>query len=622
MEHVTPARPPVRPRVPGLSATLAVNEALRARRAAGLPVLNLGFGEAGLPVPDGLATVLARAARLNGYAPVAGTPEAREAAAGWFARRGLPTHPEQLVLAPGSKPLLYALLAALPGDVVLPRPAWVSYAAQAALAGRRVISVPVPAEAGGVPDPDLLQPALANARAAGAEPGVLVLTVPDNPTGTVASADHVRRVCDIAERHGLALIADEIYAELVHDHLPDQPHPALPRAVTHLPDRTVITTGLSKSLALGGWRVGFARLPRGPWGRRLTDGLLGVASELWSALATPLQAVAAHVLADPPEIVDHVAAGRALHAAVARAVHAEFLAVDARCRPPRAGFYLYPELPWDGAGADASADAGGGAALAAALLERHGVGVLPGEAFGDDPATPRVRVATGLLYGETDEQRWQALRAADPLALPWIADALAHLRRALRAVTSTTPETSAVTAVSATSETSTTSFTPALTPPAVSGTPASLAAPGSPAAPEAPASPGPPGTPASPGTPTSPGSPAASTASGVPASPAAPGAPASSTTSGVPASPLASGAPASLVAPGTPASSVASGALGSPTASAVPEPPEPPEVRAARAEGEGGEKGERNEAGEADEGGEGGEPRPSGAPPPVTPTGV
>ncbi|MBL1068190.1 pyridoxal phosphate-dependent aminotransferase [Streptomyces sp. 7-21] len=408
--------------LPAHSATLALHERLTALRQAGAPVLHLGFGEAGLPVPPGVADVLARAAARpgsNGYAPVAGTAAARRAAAAWFTRRGLPTDDDRVVLAPGSKPLLFALLAALPGDVVLPRPSWVSYAAQAALAGKRVTSVPVPAACGGVPDPALLPDALHAARAAGAEPGVLVVTIPDNPTGTIARPGLVREVCALAGRHGLAVIADEIYADLVHD--PHAPPP--PSAAHHLPDRTVVTTGLSKSVALGGWRVGLARLPQGPWGARLATALAGVASEIWSCLAAPLQDVAAYVLGEPPEVRAHVAAARRLHGAVARAVHQEFTAAGADCRAPQAGFYLYPGLPGPA----------GGAALARRLLERHHIGVLPGEAFGDDPAAPRVRVATSLLYGDTEEQRWQALRAPDPLALPWVAEPLARLRGALAA---------------------------------------------------------------------------------------------------------------------------------------------------------------------------------------------
>ncbi|WP_129841372.1 pyridoxal phosphate-dependent aminotransferase [Streptomyces sp. RFCAC02] len=409
-----------------ISPTLAIDTAVRARRERGERVLHLGFGEAGLPVPPSIADVLAQAAPRNGYGPVAGSHEARDAAAGWFTRRGLPTRAEQVVFAPGSKPLLYALLAALPGDVVLPRPAWVSYAAQAALTGKRVIGVPVPAEAGGVPDPDHLAHALATAD----NPGVLVLTVPDNPTGTVARPGHLRAVCDLAARHGLAVIADEIYAELVHDGGP------APRAAGHLPDRTVVTTGLSKSLALGGWRIGFARFPDGAWGDGVRADVAGVASEVWSGLAAPMQAVAAHVLADPPGILAHIAAARRLHGTVAAAVHAEFTAAGAECRAPEAGFYLYPDL---GPHREALAARGidGADALAGHLLDAHGVGVLPGTAFGDTHDALRVRVATSLLYGDTTEERHAALRADDPLSLPWLAASLGHLRTALHALTGT-----------------------------------------------------------------------------------------------------------------------------------------------------------------------------------------
>jgi aspartate aminotransferase len=415
--------------VVAVSATLAINERLQARHTAGAGHraggdLPLGFGEAGLPVLPEVADLLARASRSNSYAPVAGSPAARRAAAGWFSRRHLPTEPDQVVLGPGSKALLYALIAALPGQVVLPAPSWVSYAAQAALAGKRVLRVPVPDDVGGVPDPDLLDDALRRARDAGFAPGILVLTLPDNPTGTVAGAAVVERVCAIAAAHGLAVVADEIYRDLSYD------PGAFTSPASVLPERCFVTTGLSKSLALGGWRIGCVRFPVGELGERLRERVLGLASEVWSCLAQPMLDVAAAVMDEPPEVVAHVAASRRLHQRVSLAVHDELVAAGARCRRPAAAFYLYPDL---GGQREVLAARGvtTGAELAEHLLEAHGIGVLPGEAFGDDPAALRFRVATGLLYGATDGQRWTALHAPDPLALPWIADALAHLRQGL-----------------------------------------------------------------------------------------------------------------------------------------------------------------------------------------------
>lgn len=159
-------------------------------------------------------------------------------------------------------------------------------------------------------------------------------------------------------------------------------------------------------------------------------GLIGIASEVWSSLAAPMQAAAAHILADPDEVTGHIVAARRLHATVARAVHGEFTRAGATCRLPRAGFYLYPDFE---PVRDDLARRGitTGAELANVLLERYGVGVLAGEAFGDESRGLRARVATSLLYGESADERWTALRSDDPMELPWIAGSLNHLRDAL-----------------------------------------------------------------------------------------------------------------------------------------------------------------------------------------------
>jgi aspartate aminotransferase len=402
------------------SATLAANEKVRSRIAAGEDVLHLAFGEAGLPVHPALAETLSRATSRTGYPTVTGDPAARTAVAGYFARRGLTADPERVLLAPGSKALLYALTTALPGDVVLPQPSWVSYAAQAALAGKETILVPIPNDAGGVPDPERLEPALAAATRAGRRPGILVLTTPDNPTGTIASDALLRSVCAIAERHRLVILADQIYADLTHTGA------AVTSPAALLPSQTIVTTGLSKNLALGGWRIGTALLPGSALGTSLRESLVGIASEIWSALPGPMQEVVTYAFAEPPELVSHVASARRLHGAVARAAHAVFVGAGAGCRPPQGGFYLYPDFT--GVAPASNADE-----LADALLRDHGVAVLPGTAFGDRPDRLTFRAATSLLYGRGDDLRWEALRSDDPVRLPWIGAALDRLRTALMA---------------------------------------------------------------------------------------------------------------------------------------------------------------------------------------------
>ncbi|MBC7273136.1 MAG: pyridoxal phosphate-dependent aminotransferase [Dietzia sp.] len=413
-----------------MSATLAADEAMARRRRAGEEVLSMTSGEIGLPVHPALAERLAAAVGDNAYGPVAGSEALREAAAGYWGRRRLGTDPGLVVAGPGSKPLLFALLLAVGGDVVVPVPGWVSYAAQARLAGARPVAVPILAGQGGVPDPERLREAVAGARAAGQDPRCVVVTVPDNPTGTVASPDTVRQLAALCRDLDLVIISDEIYRDLVYDASAPAESPAL-----HAPERTVVTTGLTKSLALGGWRTGVARLPDGDLGRALHSRLVSIASQIWSSPTAPVQRAAAYAFGEPPEITEHIAACRRLHETVVCAVAERFAAAGAVLAPVRATGYLYPDFEPLRERLARRHGIHHGEALARCLSERHGLGVLPASAFGESRHVLRLRAATSRLYGDTDEHRWAALAASDPLELPWIRAAVDRIGTVLTGLT-------------------------------------------------------------------------------------------------------------------------------------------------------------------------------------------
>jgi aspartate aminotransferase len=406
-----------------VSATLAANEAMAVRRARGQPVLPLAFGQAGLPVHPTLRGALAAGSADGEYGPVAGRAALRAAAAGYWARRGLPTSPDQVVCGPGSKPLLFALLLAIGDDVALPRPSWVSYAAQAALIGIRAHLVPAATGEGGIPDPAALAATAGTAAKAGRPIRSVVVTLGDNPTGRVPRPATVWAVCEVAAAHGLVIISDEIYRDLVHD-------PATPvlSPAQVAPERTVITTGPSKNLALGGWRIGVARMPTGPAGRRLGRALLGASSEIWSTPAAPIQHAATLAFAEPPHIAARIAASCALHAHVAAAVARVCTGAGLIVPPPQAGFYVYPDFePWrDHLRSRRRVTTSTG--LARLLLHRYGTATLPGSAFGEPPSALRLRLATAMLYGDTPDQQETALAAPDPTMLPPTAAALTQLR--------------------------------------------------------------------------------------------------------------------------------------------------------------------------------------------------
>ena len=425
-----PGRPPAPAlRVVPVSATLTASQMMATRARRGQPVLPLGFGEAGLPVHPALLAALAAAGSRNSYGPVAGHRLLRAAAAGYWQRRGLPTSPEAVVCGPGSKALLFALLMVIDGAIAIPRPSWVSYAAQARLVGGKAVHVAAAGGEGGICDPAALDAAAEHANIRS-----VVVTLPDNPTGRVAAPHTVRALCDVAAARGLIILSDEIYRDLLHD--PSTPFVS-PADVA--PERTVVITGLSKNLALGGWRIGVARMPDGPLGRRLRMALLGVASEVWSAPSGPVQYAAALAFNEPSEIRERIAASRGLHATVARAAAAACQDAGLLVPTPQAGFYLYPDFdPWrlhlrSEYGVTTSAG------LARLLMRRYGVATLPGSVFGDHPHKLTLRLATALIYGDTPGQQLAALAAADPLNHPPITAALGRLGEILTDLTGSAP---------------------------------------------------------------------------------------------------------------------------------------------------------------------------------------
>ncbi|QSB04333.1 pyridoxal phosphate-dependent aminotransferase [Natronoglycomyces albus] len=400
-----------------VSATLAANEIIAARRAAGQDVLALAFGEAGLPVHPALIGQLAASAGEANYGPVAGIGSARDAVAGYWTRRELTTGAEQVLLGPGSKSLLYATLHSLQGDVAIPQPSWVSYAAQIELLGRKAITVPTLPGEGGVTDPQALEQTLRD------QPGItaVVATLPDNPTGTIASKQTVEKLAEVARRHELVIVSDEIYRDLVFD----QSNVVSP--AQWAPERTVVTTSLSKNLALGGWRIGAARFPGSPLGQKLRAAVASAASEMWSAPVMPMQHAAAYAWSDPTELVERVGQSRQLHAAVARAVAGVFAQHGAAIQEPQGGFYVYPDFEMFRERLEERWGIEDSAGLAQVLLDDFNVGVLPGSAFGAPTGTLTARVATSQLYGNGTEQRLAALESADPVKLPWIEEKLSRL---------------------------------------------------------------------------------------------------------------------------------------------------------------------------------------------------
>lgn len=398
------------------SATLAMNETVAAKRAAGRYVIHLGFGEAPFPLHPLLRAALHEAATHTSYAPVQGILPLRRAIADYLSRtRSLSLSAEGIIVAPGSKPLLYALLQVLEGDLLLPVPSWVSYAPQARMAGKQVIPVATSTEDHHRLTPDVLANAFNRAKHAGANPRLLLVNTPSNPTGSMFDRADVEVLTAWAREQGITIISDEIYAELAHGW---RPH--ISPAVLY-PEGTVITGGLSKAFSAGGWRLGYAALPAGAAGRQVMAALRAIASDIWSSATTPVQEAAAVAYSPNADLEQYVQRSARLHGHVTGRLYATLVSLGVPCPRPAGAFYLYPDFaPWRSAlaarGIHTSAD------LARTLLEDWDIATLPALDFGEQPEALRLRLATSLLYTEdhlSSEARaatlWNLLEQADSL---------------------------------------------------------------------------------------------------------------------------------------------------------------------------------------------------------------
>jgi aspartate/methionine/tyrosine aminotransferase len=377
----------------------------------------------GLPVLPELTAVLAAAAGRAESEPVGGGPALLEAACGYWERRGLPVEPDRVVAGPGAPSLLLALTAALGGDVLVPRPCAAWWAPYARLLGRPVFHVATPAECGGVPDPYALLETVRRVRDEGGDPRLLVLSVADDPTATVAPPEVLHETLEAATGEGLHLVSDETWRDTVH-----APHDTvLLSPAEMLPEQVTVVTDLAGALLPPGWPAAVARFPAGEAAEGLHARVLDVLTALGARVAGPVAVAAGYALGEPEPVTARVAATVRLHARVAAAAHAAVVGAGVLARPPQAGRHLYADL---GPLRTALSAQGVGDAqdLEDFLAARLGMPAPGGHRFGDDLGALRVRLSTGPLLHGSDEARAECLGSPSPLELPHVQRALIHMK--------------------------------------------------------------------------------------------------------------------------------------------------------------------------------------------------
>jgi arginine:pyruvate transaminase len=337
----------------------------RHRQGQDIILLSIGDPDFETPAPIRQAAVDALGAGRTHYAPSGGEPALRAIIA---ARAGV--DPAQVLVYPGAQAALFALAQCLfdPGDeVIVPEPTYVTYEGLLGAAGATMRLVPLRPENRFHLDPADL------AAAIGPRTRGIMLNFPHNPTGAVLTREEGLEVAALCRQHDLALISDEVYAELTFEgtHLS-------PAALPGMGDRTAVVSSLSKSHAMTGWRCGWSitPLPLAEHLERLARCMyFGVAQFVQDAGAVALGAAGAES-----------GALRDSYRSRARVVVERLGGVEGLvCRIPEAGMYVFADVR--GTGMD-------GKRFAAELLDAAGVAVTPGEGFGPSGAG-HVRITLG-----------------------------------------------------------------------------------------------------------------------------------------------------------------------------------------------------------------------------------
>lgn len=355
------------------SETLLINErsdSLEQTRR----VFRFGFGQSPFPVPASVTAVLAEHAGEKAYMPVQGWRQLREAAAAFHrSADGVDWQPERVLVGPGSKLLIYAVMAAFTeAEVLLVSPSWVSYEPQARLAGHSVHRLQTSAETEWRLTAEQLD-AFCAQREQPQRPLILVLNYPGNPSGTTYSEAQLEALAEVMRRHQVLVISDEIYGMLHHQ----GQHRSLAR---YYPEGTLVTGGLSKWCGAGGWRLGVMHVPEALAGN-LMPRLLGVASETWSCVASPVQHAAAVAYHFGPDVQAYVEGERRVLSHIGNRAAERLNNAGVATAAPEGGFYLFPDFDgWRELLAERGIHTSD--QLCERLLEEAGVALLPGTAFG------------------------------------------------------------------------------------------------------------------------------------------------------------------------------------------------------------------------------------------------
>lgn len=346
------------------SATLRITAKAKALKSRGVDVISLGAGEPDFDTPQHIKKALYDAVEEGFiyYTPSKGIIELRRAISEKLKRENSLSYDpkKEILVTPGAKQALYEAILAItnPGDeILIPSPFWVSYEPMVQLADGKPVFVPTYEEEGFRLAPEDVAKEITNKTRG------IIINSPNNPTGAVFRMEDLREIAELCAAYDLIVISDEIYEKIIYD----QEHISI-ASLPGMRDRTITVNGFSKAYSMTGWRLGYAAAPE-----ELINAMERVQEHSVSCATSFVQKAGVAALEGPQDEVERMVKEfkRRRDVLIKRLNELE----DVYCVKPEGAFYAF---------ANFSAYGEDSFRLAEELLEKAGVAVIPGEAFGEE----------------------------------------------------------------------------------------------------------------------------------------------------------------------------------------------------------------------------------------------
>ena len=360
------------------AATLAINEKCKKLREEGKKVFNFGFGGSPFSIPDKIVSALKNNAHKKEYLPSVGLKNLREAIAKYINQYSNNDFgQEDIIIGPGTKQLMFLLQLGFEGEFIFPTGSWVSYEPQAVIAQNKVHWIKTSRENNWFPKPEDIEKKVKSIKSKNI---ILFLNSPNNPSGAVCK--NLKEIAEVAKKHEIIVLSDEIYTQLQFDG-------KYSSISEHYPEGTIISSGLSKWLGAGGWRLGFFAVPNKL--KNILEVIKVLSSESLSAVSAPIQYAAVEAFSNDHSI--YINETRKILFAVGNYVYNNLKSNKVLINPPQGGFYIMPEF------LNSKFKTSG--KMCDDILKKTGVALLPGSDFGFKPNKMLTRLSYTDFDGET-----------------------------------------------------------------------------------------------------------------------------------------------------------------------------------------------------------------------------